>query len=53
MEARVPKKGPFKSFYEFCERVDLSAVNRRVIESLIKSGRHGQSGRHPRPIDAR
>jgi DNA polymerase-3 subunit alpha len=30
--------GPFKSFYDFCERIDLSAVNRRVIESLIKSG---------------
>ncbi len=30
--------GPFTSFYDFCERVDLSAVNRRVMESLIKSG---------------
>jgi len=30
--------GPFKSLYDFCERVDLSAVNRRMIESLIKAG---------------
>ncbi|MBV8895322.1 MAG: DNA polymerase III subunit alpha, partial [Acidobacteriaceae bacterium] len=32
------KDGPYQSFYDFCERVDLSAVNRRVIESLIKAG---------------
>jgi DNA polymerase-3 subunit alpha len=30
--------GPFTSLYDFCERVDLSAVNRRMIESLIKAG---------------
>jgi DNA polymerase-3 subunit alpha len=30
--------GKFKSIYEFCERVDLSAVNRRMIESLIRGG---------------
>jgi DNA polymerase-3 subunit alpha len=30
--------GPFKSLYDFCERVDLSSVNRRVIENLIKCG---------------
>ena len=32
------EKGPFHSIYEFCERVDLGAVNRRMIESLIKAG---------------
>ncbi len=31
-------EGPFRSFWDFCERIDLGAVNRRVIESLIKSG---------------
>ncbi len=36
MKAR--RDGPFTSFYDFCERVDLSAVNRRIIESMIKSG---------------
>lgn len=32
------KKGPFKSIYNFCERVDLRRVNKRVVESLIKCG---------------
>jgi DNA polymerase-3 subunit alpha len=30
--------GPFSSLYDFCDRVDLRAVNRRVIESFVKSG---------------
>ncbi len=30
--------GRFTSIYDFCERVDLSAVNRRMIESFIKAG---------------
>jgi len=30
--------GRFRSIYEFCEKVDLSSVNRRAIESLIKGG---------------
>jgi DNA polymerase III subunit alpha len=30
--------GPFKSLFDLCERVDLRAVNRRVIESFVKSG---------------
>jgi DNA polymerase-3 subunit alpha len=30
--------GPFLSLMDFCERVDLRAVNRRVIESFVKSG---------------
>ncbi len=32
------KKGKFKSIYDFCERVDLRRVNRKVVESLIKCG---------------
>ncbi|MCB1214979.1 MAG: DNA polymerase III subunit alpha, partial [Deltaproteobacteria bacterium] len=32
------KSGPFKTFFEFCERVDLRRVNKKVIESLIKCG---------------
>jgi DNA polymerase-3 subunit alpha len=31
-------EGPFKSLDDFCARVDLRLVNRRVIESLIKAG---------------
>jgi DNA polymerase-3 subunit alpha len=29
---------PFKSLFDFCERVDLRTVNKRVVESLIKAG---------------
>ena len=32
------EKGHFKSLADFCERVDLGAVNRRMIESFIKAG---------------
>ncbi|WP_337286348.1 DNA polymerase III subunit alpha [Candidatus Methylomirabilis sp.] len=31
-------KGPFRSLFDFCERVDLRLVNKRVVESLIKCG---------------
>jgi DNA polymerase III subunit alpha len=30
--------GPFASLFDFCQRVNLKVVNRRVIESLIKCG---------------
>jgi DNA polymerase-3 subunit alpha len=30
--------GAFESLFDFCRRVDMAAVNRRVIESLIKCG---------------
>jgi len=30
--------GPFRSFEDFCNRVDSRRVNRRVVESLIKCG---------------
>lgn len=30
--------GPFKSLFDFAERVDQRAVNKRVLESLVKSG---------------
>jgi DNA polymerase-3 subunit alpha len=32
------KLGRFRSLYQFCEQVDLRLLNRRVLESLIKSG---------------
>ena len=32
------KLGRFKSIFEFCENVDLRLLNKRVCESLIKSG---------------
>ena len=30
--------GPFKTFFDFCARVDRSRVNKRVVEALIKGG---------------
>lgn len=30
--------GPFKDLFDFCQRVDLRKVNRRVLEALIKAG---------------
>jgi len=37
--------GTFKSFYQFCEKVDLRLLNKRVVESLIKSGAMDALGR--------
>ncbi|UCD15991.1 MAG: DNA polymerase III subunit alpha [Candidatus Omnitrophota bacterium] len=34
----VREKGKFKEFFDFCERVDSRTVNKKVVESLIKSG---------------
>jgi DNA polymerase-3 subunit alpha len=39
--------GPFVDFYDFCERVDPVALNKRTIESLIKAGAFDALG-HPR-----
>ena len=30
--------GPFTDFFDFCDRVDTSVLNKRTIESLIKGG---------------
>ena len=30
--------GPFTSIFDFCRRIDLRLNNRKVVESLIKSG---------------
>ncbi len=38
------KDGPFASFEDFCLRVELRRVNRRVTESLIKSGAFDSTG---------
>jgi len=38
------KKGTFCSLLEFCERVDLRKVNKRVVESLIKCGAFDTTG---------
>ncbi len=38
------KDGPFKSLFDFCERVDLRKANKRVIEALIKCGAFESTG---------
>src|SRR5690606_32691986 len=47
MEAIVTERnrgGPFSDLYNFCERVDLSAINRGVCEALIKAGAFDTTG---------
>ena len=39
--------GPYESFLDFVERVELDALNKRTIESLIKGGAFDSLG-HPR-----
>jgi DNA polymerase-3 subunit alpha len=39
--------GPFVDFYEFCERVDMTVLNKKTLESLIKAGGFDSVG-HPR-----
>jgi DNA polymerase-3 subunit alpha len=38
IKAREEAGGRFSSLWEFCEKVDLRQMNKRVIESLIKAG---------------
>jgi DNA polymerase-3 subunit alpha len=38
--------GPFKDLFDFCQRIDLRKVNRRVLESLIKAGALDGLGTH-------
>jgi DNA polymerase-3 subunit alpha len=39
--------GPFTDFYDFCDRVDPTVLNKRTIESLVKAGAFDSLG-HPR-----
>jgi DNA polymerase-3 subunit alpha len=43
------ERGPYASIFDFCDRVDLKAVNRATIEALIKCGAmddlHGRDAR--------
>ncbi|CAN5657952.1 DNA polymerase III subunit alpha [soil metagenome] len=39
--------GPYVDFHDFCERVDLSVLHKRTLESLIKAGGFDSLG-HPR-----
>src|SRR5271167_1532632 len=42
----------FASYWEFCEKVDLRLMNKRVIESLIKAGALDSLGRRSQLIAA-
>jgi DNA polymerase-3 subunit alpha len=41
------RNGPFRDFYDFCDRVDTQVLNKRTVESLIKAGAFDSLG-HPR-----
>jgi DNA polymerase-3 subunit alpha len=35
---RAREQGPFKSIFDFCERLDEGGINKRVLEGLVCSG---------------
>jgi DNA polymerase-3 subunit alpha len=41
------QNGPFEDFFDFCNRVDVTVLNKRTIESLIKAGAFDSMG-YPR-----
>jgi DNA polymerase III subunit alpha len=45
IKGRTELGGRFKDLWEFCEKVDLRVMNKRVIESLIKAGALDSMGR--------
>jgi DNA polymerase-3 subunit alpha len=38
------ESGRFKSFFDFCHRIDLHKANKRVLEGLIKAGAFDSTG---------
>jgi DNA polymerase-3 subunit alpha len=50
--ARKELERNFRSLYEFCEEVDLRLLNKRVLESLIKSGAMDSLGRRAQLMQA-
>ena len=52
MKARAEVGGRFTSFWEFCEKVDLRVMNKRVIESLIKAGALDSLGKRGQLMNA-
>jgi DNA polymerase-3 subunit alpha len=46
------KVGRFKSIFEFCESVDLRLLNKRILESLVKSGAMDCFGRRSQVMAA-
>jgi DNA polymerase-3 subunit alpha len=48
--AEREKNGPFKSLDDFCSRVDLRMVNKRVVEALVKCGAMDEFGARERVL---
>ncbi len=48
IEAIIQERGnkPFSSFFEFCERINGSELNKRAVESLIKAGAFDDMGHY-------
>jgi DNA polymerase-3 subunit alpha len=44
IKAAREEGGPFTSVWDFCERVDCKAANKKVIEALVKCGAFGSTG---------
>ena len=42
----------FTSLYDFCQRVDMKKINRRVMTSLVKAGAMDSLGGHRASLDA-
>lgn len=45
-------RGPFRSLYDFCERVDLGAVTKSALELLIKAGAFSDFGNRASLLEA-
>jgi len=52
LKAREEVGGRFTSFWQFCEKVDLRVMNKRVIESLIKAGALDSLGKRKVLVDS-
>lgn len=44
--------GAFRDLFEFCRRLDLKRLNRRVLEALIKAGAMDEFGSHRAALQA-
>lgn len=45
--------GPYRSFEDFCSRIDQRLCNRKVMESLIKAGACDAGGNNPHQLRAK
>jgi len=42
--------GNFKTFFDFCDRIDIRKINKRMLESLIKCGAFDSTGYNRRQL---